>query len=298
MQHDHHDSHATDTNVIQLPAPTVYPIVMSLGITLICAGLVTNIVIGILGLILTVWSAVGWFLQVFPHEAHIPVAVEIEPIEISTTRTLGRRAPASEKPRLVIPVETFQITTGIKGGIAGGIAMTVPAGIFSLIKYHSFWYATNLLAAGGFVSWIGASDQFLGQFHLQGALAALVIHGLTSLLVGLLYGAMLPMFPRWPILTAGLVAPLMFTAILHSGINVISPILNQRIDWFWFFISQIAFGLVCGYVVNLHTKVRTPQFRALPFAVRAGLHTDTFPVIQVDAQEHQDQEQKDKDSQQ
>jgi len=298
MQHDHHDPHATDTNVIQLPAPTAYPMVMSLGVTLMCAGLVTNIVIGILGLVLTLWSIVGWFLQVFPHEAHIPVAVEIEPIEISTTRTLGRRAPASEKPRLVIPVETFQITTGIKGGIAGGIAMTVPAGIFSLIKYHSFWYATNLLAAGGFVSWAGASDAFLSEFHLRGALAALVIHGLTSLLVGLLYGAMLPMFPRWPILTAGVAAPVMFTVILHSGINVISPILNQRIDWFWFFISLIAFGLVCGYVVNLHTKVRTPQFRALPFAVRAGLHTDTFPVIHVDAQEHQAQEQKDKDAQQ
>jgi hypothetical protein len=37
-------------------------------------------------------------------------------------------------------------------------------------------------------------------------------------------------------------------------------------------VSQIAFGLVCGYVVNLQARVRTPQFRALPFAVRAGLH--------------------------
>jgi hypothetical protein len=273
----HNDYHSTDTNVIQLPAPTVYPMVLSLGIALMCTGLVTNIYIGILGLVLTIWSSIGWFLQVLPHEAHIPVAVEIQPIEITTSRTL-RRAPASGQPRLILPVETFQITTGIKGGIAGGIAMTVPAGIFSLIRYHSFWYATNLLAAGGFVSWAGASDQFLGQFHLQGALAALVIHGLTSLLVGLLYGAMLPMFPRWPILTAGIVAPLMFTGILHSGISVISPILNQRIDWFWFFISLIAFGLVCGYVVNLHSRVRTPQFRALPFSVRAGLHTDALPL--------------------
>jgi hypothetical protein len=27
-------------------------------------------------------------------------------------------------------------------------------------------------------------------------------------------------------------------------------------------------------VVNLHERVRTPQFRSLPFAVRAGLHAD------------------------
>jgi chromosome condensin MukBEF MukE localization factor len=31
---------------------------------------------------------------------------------------------------------------------------------------------------------------------------------------------------------------------------------------------------VCGFVVNLQAKVRTPQFQALPFAVRAGLHVD------------------------
>jgi hypothetical protein len=55
---------------------------------------------------------------------------------------------------------------------------------------------------------------------------------------------------------------------------VVSPILNQRIEWFWFVVSQVAFGLVCGFVVNLQAKVRTPQFRALPFSVRAGLHSD------------------------
>jgi flagellar biosynthesis protein FliR len=152
--------------------------------------------------------------------------------------------------------------------------MTIPATLFSLIKYHSLWYAVNLLAAGGFVGWAGASDAFLSQFHLQGLLAALLIHCLTSLLVGLLYGAMLPMFPRYPIVTAGFMAPLLLTGIIYSALNILSPILNQRIDWFWFILSQLAFGLVCGFVVNLQTKVRTPQFQALPFALRAGLHSD------------------------
>jgi hypothetical protein len=174
--------------------------------------------------------------------------------------------------RKMIPVETFRFTTGLKGGIAGGIAMIVPATIFSLVKYHSIWYAMNLMAAGGFVSWAEQSDAFLAQFHLQGLLAALAIHTVTSLLVGLLYGAMLPMFPRWPILTAGFIAPLLWTGLLSSVLGIVSPILNQRIDWFWFVPSQIAFGLVAGFVVNLEAKVRTSQFQSLPFAVRAGLH--------------------------
>jgi hypothetical protein len=109
---------------------------------------------------------------------------------------------------------------------------------------------------------------------LRGLLAALAIHTVTSVLVGLLYGAVLPMFPKLPILTAGILVPLFFTGLLYSALGVISPILNQRIDWFWFVASQIAFGLVCGFVVNLHEKVRTPQFRSLPFALRAGIHGD------------------------
>jgi hypothetical protein len=174
----------------------------------------------------------------------------------------------------MIPIETFSIAAGVKGGIVGGIAMVVPATIFSLLKYHSLWYAVNLLAAGGFVSWAGESNAFLAQFHLMGLLAALGIHALTSVLVGLLYGAMLPMFPSKPILTAGFIAPFLWTGILYSALGVISPILDERIDWLWFVVSQIAFGLVCGFVVNLQVKVRTPQFRALPFAVRAGVHSD------------------------
>jgi hypothetical protein len=176
--------------------------------------------------------------------------------------------------RKLIPIETFSITAGIKGGLAGGTAMIVPAALFSFIRYHSIWYAMNLLAAGGFVSWAGQSDAFLAEFHLRGLVAASAIHGLASVLIGLLYGAMLPMFPRKPILTAGFIAPFLWTGILYSALGVISPILDARIDWLWFVVSQIAFGLVCGFVVNLQVKVRTPQFRSLPFSIRAGIHSD------------------------
>lgn len=270
MQSDH----AQEEHGLQLPAPTAWPMVLALGITLVLAGMLTDVVVSILGGFLAVAGMIGWFRQVLPHEAHEGVEVCTEEVIVTTSRTLATRLPKDSMYRKIIPVETFQMITGIKGGIAGGIAMTVPAGIFSLVKYHSFWYAVNLLAAGGFVSWAGASNAFLGEFHLRGLLAAIVIHGLTSLLVGLLYGAMLPMFPKYPIVTAGFMVPLLFTGILHSALNIVSPILNERIDWFWFVVSQIAFGLVCGFVVNLQAKVRTPQFQSLPFSVRAGLHSD------------------------
>jgi hypothetical protein len=273
---------ALQMDSVVLPKPTAWPMVLALGLALLITGMVTHWVISLLGLVLSLRSAVGWFFEVLPHEHHISVPVQAEVITISSTRTARRPAPQGENHRKLLPIETFSITAGIKGGIVGGLAMIVPAALFGLIRYHSVWYAVNLLAAGGFVSWAGESNAFLAQFHLQGLLAATGIHALTSVLIGLLYGAMLPMFPRKPILTAGFIAPFLWTGILYSALGIISPILNARINWLWFVISQIAFGLVCGFVVNLQVKVRTPQFRSLPFSVRAGIHADQ-PLEKDDA---------------
>jgi hypothetical protein len=259
-------------NAVHMPAPTAWPMVLALGITLIVAGLVTSPAVSVLGLAMTLAGGVGWFRAVLPVEAHEMVEVREEAIPVISGRQSIERLPVGPSHRKMLPMETFHITTGLKGGVAGGIAMVVPATVYSLIKYHSLWYAMNLLAAGGFVSWVGKSNAFLAQFHLQGLLAALAIHTVASLLVGLLYGSLLPMFPKWPILTAGFLAPLLWTGLLYSTLDTISPILNARIDWYWFVPSQILFGLVCGFVVNLQAKVRTPQFQALPFALRAGLH--------------------------
>lgn len=259
---------------VHMPLPTAWPLVLALGVTLMITGLLTSAAISLLGLLLALTAVFGWFGDVLPVEKHEMVDVYEDPTSILSRRTSIDRLPVGEMHRKLIPVETFQFSTGLRGGIAGGIAMIVPALLFSVIKYHSLWYAMNLLAAGGFVSWANESNEFLAQFHMQGLLAALAIHTVTSLLVGLLYGAMLPMYPKWPILTAGFIAPLLWTGLLSSALGIVSPILNERIDWFWFILSQIAFGLVAGFVVNLHAKVRTPQFQALPFALRAGIHTD------------------------
>jgi hypothetical protein len=274
-----------ETHAIQMPCPTAWPMVLALGVALMLGALVTNVAVGVLGLLLFVAGAVGWFFQVLPNEAHETITVQTEEIKFTSSRTLGRTSAATPQQRKIIPVETFQIMSGIKGGIAGGVAMTLPAGLFSLIRFHSIWYAINLLAAGGFVSWAGASNAFLSEFHLKGLLAGIAIDGITCLLVGTLYGAMLPMFPKFPILTAGFMAPLLMSGLLYSAAGVVSPILNQRIDWLWFVVSQIFFGLVCGYIVNRHVKVRTKQFRSLPFAVRAGIHGDVRAHQQIGAGE-------------
>ena len=263
-----------ESHHVELPAPTKWPLVLALGLALIGTAMVTNVALAVLGLFLACAGAVGWFRQVLPEQVRETVQVHTEKITISSSRTTSSTSPQGNMHRKVLPVASFRITTGLEGGLAGGAAMTVPAALYGLVKYHSIWYAANLLAAGGFVSWANASNSFLSEFHMRGLLAAFVIHLVMSALIGLLYGAVLPIFPRLPILTAGLVVPLFFSAIAYSTLGIVSPILNGRIDWFWFVASQIIFGLVCGFVVNLKEKVRTPQFRKETFAVRAGIHGD------------------------
>jgi hypothetical protein len=282
MGNNHTGNHGETEGFVNLPTPTIWPMILALGISLAITGLVTHWVISLLGICLVVPAAVGWFSQVLPHELHEPVAVSTEIVTISSDRIASVHHHVAAGRREVEPLENYSIWIGVKGGLAGGVAMTIPATIFGLLKYHSVWFPINLLAAGGFVSWATESDAFLSQFHMQGLLAASAIHIFTSLLVGLLYGAMLPMFPRRPIITCGFIAPFLWTGILYTSLGVLSPILDQRISWGWFFISQVAFGLVAGFVVNLQVKVRSEQFSSLPFAVRAGLHTDQSLGIEDD----------------
>jgi hypothetical protein len=87
--------------------------------------------------------------------------------------------------------------------------------------------------------------------------------------VGLLYGAMLPMFARRPILLGGLIAPVLWSGLLYSIMGILDPVLGSHIDWGWFVASQIAFGIVAGLVVLRHSRVRTRE--NVPFAIRAGI---------------------------
>src|ERR1700756_3952620 len=142
------DDHTQPTGTIQLPAPTAWPFVFALGISLMIAGMVTHWVISLLGLVMALPAMVGWFRQVLPHEHHVNVEVHADVIEITSSRESLAYLPVSDRHRKLLPVETFSVIAGVKGGIAGGLAMMAPAALYGLIRYHSIWYAVNLLAAG------------------------------------------------------------------------------------------------------------------------------------------------------
>jgi hypothetical protein len=257
--------------VVQLPAPTAFPIVLALGLTLAFAGLVTNVGISMLGGVLILAGIVGWFGQVWPHAHHIAVPVKVETIAYTTVRTKIARIQIDESHRARLPVHTPSVMAGVKGGIAGGVAMIVPAVLYGLIAYHSIWYSVNLLGGAGVAGWSNPTLAEITHFRLSALILASIIHIVGSLLVGLLYGAMLPMLPRHPIVLGGIIAPLLWTGMLHATLDLINPYLDARIDWWWFVASQVTFGLVAGWVVGKQVHIRTEQY--LPFAARVGLET-------------------------
>ena len=74
-----------DEGFVQLPTPTIWPFVFALGVSLLIAGMVTHWVVSLLGVCLSLSGIVGWFRQVFPHEAHTPVPIVSEAVPITTT---------------------------------------------------------------------------------------------------------------------------------------------------------------------------------------------------------------------
>ncbi len=254
---------------IAMPEPTAWPIVLAFGCTMAVAGLLTSWGIGILGGVLIVAGCVGWFCDVLPHEKHEEVEILDQPIIITSHRALVERIQVHPRHRAHLPVETYPVVSGIKGGIAGGIAMIIPALIYGWIAHHSIWYPVNLLGGAGVIHWRNPSVADIAAFHWQGLLVALAIHVITCLLVGMLYGAMLPMVPRHPIVLGGILAPLLWTGILHSSMGIINPALDERIAWGWFVISQVTFGITAGIVVSRQERVPTGQ--SLPFAARLGI---------------------------
>ena len=255
---------------IDVPAPTAWPLVLAVGVTLLFAGLVTSISFSALGAVLAAAGCIGWFREVFPHEHEEQVPIVAEDIQVRTDRPLVERLPvAADQLRAWLPVRTYPVSAGLKGGIAGSAAMAALACLYGVLKAHSIWYPINLLAAVFYSESLQLGPAQLKSFHAGSFAIALGLHALVSILVGLLYGAMLPMFPRRPILLGGLVAPVLWSGLLYTILGLLNPLLASHIDWVWFVASQVAFGIVAGIVVVRHVSI--PTHENASFALRAGV---------------------------
>src|SRR5215469_5088725 len=257
-------------NAIEAPAPASSPMITAMGIAMVFAGLLTSPVVSAVGAVLVIAGAVGWFSEVFPdeHREMVPVepaAAAVVPVKVA----VARLRVGEEGHRAILPLEIYPYSAGVKGGIAGGFVMAVLAALHGLLIHGSPWYTINILAATAMPSLANASTAALAAFNTHALVMALIIHGIVSLLIGLLYGIMLPTVPRHPVFFGGVVAPLLWSGLLYASLKVINPVLDARIEWGWFILCQIGFGVTAGFVVSSSERIRT--FQLLPFAARMGI---------------------------
>lgn len=259
-----------EPNSIRVPMPTAWPFVLALGIALIFTGLVTHVVVSIVGAIVMMRAAVGWWFDVLPEQKEELVPVTPAAQVARSSRTVDYLAAGH---RVLLPLETHPYRSGVWGGLAGAVAMAVVATVFGLISQASIWYPINLLAAGVVSSLAAAPLEQLRNFSSIGLIAGTLIHVTISIFVGLLYAITLPMFPRGASWRSVLVTPLLWSGLVASTLGYINPTLNHRIDWTWFVLSQIAFGLAAYMVIARSGKIATMQYA--PLSERAGIEAQT-----------------------
>lgn len=265
----------TTASKMDVPAPTGWPMAAAFGFTMVLAGLITHPLVSVFGAVTLVMGLVGWFRAVLPREAHETVSVEHETGAMLRPSSEVRHLQIGEQGhRARLPLEVYPYSAGIRGGLAGGAAMALLAILYGLVGHKSIWYPINLLAAAGSAKLSAMSYEQLLAFSSTGLVLASVIHIAASTLVGLLYGVLLPIFPRRPILVGGLIAPLLWSGLLYATQDIINPTLNAHIDWPWFMACQFAFGVVAGLVVARHARVFTLQYA--PVAVRLGVEAPGF----------------------
>jgi hypothetical protein len=289
MSHELHHGEAgerTDESHIELPAPTFWPIFFAFGITLMAAGIVTHWSVGAVGLVLAARGAVGWWSVVIPHEAHehLPIDPAHRPAPILVeTRSVVQLRAGEARHRVRIPEEIHPYSAGIWGGLAGGTVMAGLACLYGLILHHSIWYPVNLMAAA-VIPQIGLySPEQLGAFNSIAFTAALLGHITLSILVGIVYAAIMPMFPKYAPFWAGILMPLFWSALIAVSLNLLNPALNSRISWPWFVVCQLGYGLVGGYFIARSTSIRTMQSWSL--AERAFLDAPGLKAPRKDDEE-------------
>src|SRR5262245_2637384 len=249
---------------VKMPQPTAWPIVLSLGIVMLALGVATDLSFSVVGGVLLAIGLVGWISQLLPGRGH-----EHEPLTAEQAAPITARPGRVEqlKPGVVgyrfqLPEKVHPVSAGIKGGIIGGLLMPIPALVWGVWSGHTIWFPVNLLA-GLVVPGLAdmPRDQLvhdLENCHFWLLAGAIIMHALMSIGFGLVGGVILPTlpsFPGGPLLFGGLILPLLWSGASHSLMGIVNPILNEFIDWRWYVVSQLIFGIAASIVILRSEKI-------------------------------------------
>ena len=241
---------------LEMPRPTVAPLVLAAGVSLLGAGIVFGLALMIVGAVILAVGLGIWIGNLLPGQGHIhepraPAEHRAQP-PTATAGAVEQLRAGMPGYRLRLPVKVHPTSAGVKGGIVGGLFMLIPALLWGMLSGHGPWYPVNL-SAGMVYPGLGEVpaeklQEYLQDFHVSLFVVALVIHAAMSLVIGLAYGVLMPTLPSIPkpLAWGGLLMPLLWTAVTFSLMTVVNPALDQGVDWPSFIFCQFVFGVVAA----------------------------------------------------
>jgi hypothetical protein len=244
---------------VLMPEPTVWPLVLAVGITLMFMGLMTNWILSAAGLAIAIAGIWYWVADVLPgrghmHEPMAPPEKRPRP-PAASLGTVEHLRPDMIGYRIRMPEQYHPYSAGVIGGAYGMVAMAIIALAYGLVSRDGLWYPINLLAGMILPSFGEMTREQLQQFSFLGIVLGVFIHVTASLGLGLMYGVILPMLPYRPVIWGGIVGPLLWTPALYTFMGLLNEPLRQHVDWYSFVIAQFAYGLTVGYVVMKRERV-------------------------------------------
>jgi hypothetical protein len=174
--------------------------------------------------------------------------------------------------RLRLPEKVHPVSAGIKGGLVGGLVMPLPAIAYGLLSGHGMWWPVNLLAGVALPGVGEMSSAELEQFQPTLLATGVVIHIVTSLIMGLMYGVLMPTLPSLPkpLAWGALLMPLLWSAVSFIALGRMNPGVREHIEWPWFVLSQFVFG-VAAALVFMRFEGRNRIIAGLVGGVTGGL---------------------------
>jgi hypothetical protein len=241
-------------DAVEMPRPTVAPLVLAAGIALLAAGVALGVGFLIAGAVVLVAGLRLWIVQFLPARGHVleSLAEPARPQPVTgTAGGVAHMGPGMPGYRLRLPEAVHPTSAGLKGGLAGGAVMPVPALLWGLLSGHGIWYPVNLLTGMVFPGVGSMTVPELEQFHAVLLVVALVIHVVMSVVIGLVFGVLLPTLPEVPrpIAWGGLLMPILWTGASYVAMQAVNPGLPGKVSWPWFLLSQFIFGITMPAVV-------------------------------------------------
>ncbi len=218
-----------EPTTVEMPRPTVSPLVLSAGIALVAVGVATSYVFMSVGALLLATGLGIWIIQLLPGRGHAheplvepplrPQAVTAVPRDVERIR---RGMPGY---RLRLPERVHPISAGIKGGLVGGLVMPIPAMIYGVLSGHGIWMPINLLSGMMLPGVDQLSIAELEEFRPLLVAVGGCIHVCISLILGMIYGVLMPMLPRVPspVAWGALLMPIFWTAMSFAALGVFNP---------------------------------------------------------------------------